>query len=335
MLSPSIAEVKQMEKNQKPLVSIVIPVYNGANYMREAIDSALTQSYDNTEVIVVNDGSRDSGATDAIARSYGEQIRYFTKENGGVSSALNTGIRNMRGEYFSWLSHDDLYLPDKIRSQVEVLSALGRDDVVAICAARTINSESKEISSVASGKAEWTKRAVGEVISWENALCDVIDNGSYNGCSLMIPRGAFAKAGEFDESLRYCQDLLMWMRIFLAGYGLVRTPGTHVCNRVHEKQLTQTGKVLFHADSEKMGAQIIPLLADKASREYNFLMSYARYNAKYDNPPVVDSILRAGAEKKLFTPAEIVSVRALSAYGKVRPLVRKAYYRIFRNMKTA
>ena len=67
------------EKNS-PLVSIVIPVYNGSNYMREAIDSALAQTYENIEVIVVNDGSRDDGATELIAKEYGNRIRYIYKE---------------------------------------------------------------------------------------------------------------------------------------------------------------------------------------------------------------------------------------------------------------
>ncbi len=79
----------------QPLVSIVIPVYNGSNYMREAIDSALAQSYERVEVIVVNDGSTDD--TEQIALSYGERIRYFRKENGGVSSALNLGIKGNEG----------------------------------------------------------------------------------------------------------------------------------------------------------------------------------------------------------------------------------------------
>ena len=91
-----------------PKVSIIIPVYNGANYVSEAIDSALAQTYKNIEIIVVNDGSSDDGATEKIAKSYGDRIRYFAKENGGVSSALNFGIRQMTGEWFSWLSHDDL-----------------------------------------------------------------------------------------------------------------------------------------------------------------------------------------------------------------------------------
>ena len=106
-------------RTDNPLVSIVIPVYNGSNYLAQAIDSALGQTYPNCEVLVVNDGSDDGGATAELALGYGEKIRYFEKENGGVATALNLGIRQMRGEYFAWLSHDDLYKPEKIELQVK------------------------------------------------------------------------------------------------------------------------------------------------------------------------------------------------------------------------
>ena len=75
-----------MLKQFTPNVSIVIPVYNGSNYVREAIDSALSQTYKNIEIIVVNDGSTDD--TDEICKSYGNKIRYFKKENGGVSTEI-------------------------------------------------------------------------------------------------------------------------------------------------------------------------------------------------------------------------------------------------------
>ena len=73
-----------------PKVSVIIPVYNGSNYMREAIDSALAQTYKNIEIIVVNDGSTDN--TEEIALSYGDKIKYYSKENGGVATALNFAI---------------------------------------------------------------------------------------------------------------------------------------------------------------------------------------------------------------------------------------------------
>ena len=107
--------------NNSPLVSIVIPVYNGANFLKEAIESALAQTYANIEILVVNDGSTDEGKTRNIALSYGDKIRYFEKVNGGVSSALNLGIKEMKGEYFSWLSHDDVYFPKKIETQIKFL----------------------------------------------------------------------------------------------------------------------------------------------------------------------------------------------------------------------
>ena len=108
----------------EPKISIVIPAYNASNYLAEAIDSALSQTYKNVEIIVVNDGSPDDGATAKVAAKYGDKIRYFEKPNGGSASALNVGIANMTGEWFSWLSHDDLYEPKKLEKQIEYINSL-------------------------------------------------------------------------------------------------------------------------------------------------------------------------------------------------------------------
>lgn len=102
-----------------PFISIVIPVYNGGNYLCDAINSALAQKYSRYEVIVVNDGSTDN--TEEICLSYGDKIRYFDKTNSGVSSALNLGLREMRGDYFTWLAHDDVFYPDKLKLQINAL----------------------------------------------------------------------------------------------------------------------------------------------------------------------------------------------------------------------
>ena len=132
-------------KNFHPLVSIIIPVYNGSNYLKEAIDSALAQTYDNIEIIVVNDGSNDEGKTEAVALAYGDKIRYFSKPNGGTSTALNVGIRNMRGEYFSWLSHDDQYYKDKIACQIEELSKLENKNTIMMSDLDGIDENYKKI----------------------------------------------------------------------------------------------------------------------------------------------------------------------------------------------
>src|SRR3989441_7830895 len=104
-----------------PVVSVVIPVYNGERYLADAIQSVLDQTYQNLEVIVVDDGSRDGSA--AVAKRFGEAIRYVHRANGGVCKARNTGIAVARGTYLAFLDQDDLWLPDKLAAQVAYLDS--------------------------------------------------------------------------------------------------------------------------------------------------------------------------------------------------------------------
>ena len=178
----------------KPLVSIVIPVYNGSNYLREAIESALGQSYENIEVLVINDGSDDDGKSAEIAKSYGDRIRYFCKDNGGVASALNLGIREMRGKYFSWLSHDDVYYPHKIENQIEFLKTM-RADVILYSNFEYVDKNSEYISNY------WV-----EIFDPKYFLYYLATEGPVHGCTLLIPRKCFDDVGLFNEDLVTTQD---------------------------------------------------------------------------------------------------------------------------------
>src|SRR5688500_15980831 len=100
-------------------VSIVIPVHNGREFLARSIDSALAQTHRNIEVIVVNDGSDDGGATDEIARQDGERITYLTQAHRGVAAAINNALEHITGRFFCWLDQDDEHLPDKTTSQVK------------------------------------------------------------------------------------------------------------------------------------------------------------------------------------------------------------------------
>ena len=314
------------EQKNLPFVSIIIPVYNGANYLNEAIDSALSQTYENIEILVVNDGSTDN--TENIALSYGDRIRYFKKENGGVSSALNLGIREMKGEYFSWLSHDDKYTPDKIKNQVELLNICD-GKAIALCATQQIDKNSKEI--ITKRKNPFTS---GEIVSWQKGLRKLILNGSFNGCALLIPKIALEENGLFDESLRYSQDRLMWIKILLNKYKLVYSDKKDALLRVHDKQLTQTGRSCFHHDSVIIGDLLLEDLAQNSSKEYNFLYYFAVCNAKYGNPAVVKKYIEKGKEKRLIGFYKIVKLKLIAVYGKIRPLIRKIYYKLFKKVKT-
>ena len=185
-------------------ISIIIPVYNGSNFLANAIDSALAQYYHDIEIIVINDGSNDQEKTKYIALSYGDKIKYFEKENGGVASALNFGISKMTGVFFSWLSHDDLYTPDKVSKQIEYLSKndLNTEATILFSNYHLIDFDSNIFytSTLEPGKPSQFR-------SWLTAY-------SYlNGCTLLIPKTLFDKTGFFNERLKHTQDYDLWFRM--------------------------------------------------------------------------------------------------------------------------
>lgn len=229
----------------EPLVSVVIPVYRGEPYLKEAIESCLAQTYKNIEIIVVNDGSDDDGRTDEIARSFGDKIRYYSKENGGASSALNLGIQKMRGEWFAWLSHDDLFLPEKTQKQIAAVSKLD-DKVCAVrCTTASIDENGDPVFR--------PQRKVEGYFSSEKMmeLHSLKEVGLY-GCTLLIHRDIFNKCGGFDESLRAVQDEDLWNKIMYSGYSFVSLPDVLVKNRVHRGQATNRYRDLFEREHYEM-----------------------------------------------------------------------------------
>lgn len=314
-----------------PLVSIIIPVYNGSNYMREAIDSALAQTYPNIEIIVVNDGSCDQGATAEIARSYGEKIRYYEKENGGVSSALNRGIQEMNGEYFSWLSHDDVYEADKIEKQVSAIfeNALPENTLV-YCNSMQINAQSEAISFSKSVS------AFSPLVLYHSCdvLTELLCGRTFNGCCLLIPRKALTESGLFNENLRFCQDAFMWYQIFMRDYSLFGIDDVLVKNRVHGGQLTQTGQTLFRKECSEMSEILVEQFVAVSTKEKNFLKLYLTSDAKHFRFKRVREIIAEGKKHKLLSSTTALKAYALCAYGKIRPYIRKLYYQLFKRVKT-
>lgn len=265
------------KSNFHPKVSIVIPVYNGSNYLEEAIDSALSQTYDNVEVIVVNDGSNDNGKTDKICKSYGDKIRYFVKENGGVATALNKGIEEMKGEYFSWLSHDDIYYPNKIEEQIKILETLEEKNVILYMDWESIDENGKFISKDILDHKLLTEKP-------EYALL----RGRINGITLLIPKKAFKEYGLFDTSLRTTQDYDMWIRMF-PKHQFVHIPKILTKTRIHSSQDTVTNPKVI-SEGNELWTRMIKLIPKERrieleGTEYNFLkemLKHLRYSPYED-----------------------------------------------------
>jgi glycosyltransferase involved in cell wall biosynthesis len=204
-----------------PPVSVIIPVFNGTNYLREAIDSVLAQTYSNIELVVVDDGSVDS--TWDIIESYGSRVRGFHKENGGVGSALNWGISNAQGEYIAWLSHDDIFLPTKIACQVNYLlmhpeyDACYTDFVVMDVQGKLIHTY----------HLPWYPR--------QDIPRQFLRNMYINGSTTLINKHLFELAGGFNEQRAFTQDMDMWIRISeYSGFGHI--PQVLLKSRSHPEQ---------------------------------------------------------------------------------------------------
>jgi glycosyltransferase involved in cell wall biosynthesis len=234
----------------KPMVTIVIPVFNGGEYLAEAIESALAQTYDPIEIVVVNDGSTDSGETEQVARRFEPKIRYFEKQNGGVSSALNFGIAHASGEYISWLSHDDAYYEDKISKQMSLLDSLSIKRVVLYSNLTIMDSNSKCY-------AEFSNPPVAPSRFYEALLGGMVVESLFkhpqfglNGCTTLIPKVAFAEVGDFDPIKRATQDYDMWFRMNTK-FDFIGMPDRLLKSRVHKGQGThQLGSAMAKEVSE-------------------------------------------------------------------------------------
>ena len=113
-------QVVRMSKPKSPLVSVIVPVYNGQETACRAVDSALEQTYLEREIIVVDDGSTDSSVE--LLRGYGRRIQLIPQKHRGISITGNTGLRAARGEYIALLDCDDTWIPEKLQLQVEILN---------------------------------------------------------------------------------------------------------------------------------------------------------------------------------------------------------------------
>jgi glycosyltransferase involved in cell wall biosynthesis len=210
-----------------PLVSVVIPVYRGSDFLTQAIDSVLSQTYTNLEIIVVNDGSNDGDATEAVALAYGHRIRYFSKPNGGVATALNRAIAEARGDYISWLSHDDLYTPNKLATQIAHLSALP----VEVRANTILYSDFAIFTDTpeAAVRVRLPETPPAQFRYWITTV------SSLHGCTLLIPKAAFVQCGNFNEALRTTQDYDLWFRM-AEHFRFVHQPECLVYARQHAAQ---------------------------------------------------------------------------------------------------
>jgi glycosyltransferase involved in cell wall biosynthesis len=193
-----------MTESSEQLVTVVIPAYNAAAFIRQAIDSVLTQTWPLREILVIDDGSTD--ATGQVLEDYGDSVRVVHKPNGGLSSARNRGIREAEGDLIAFLDADDRWLPDKLARQVKLMA--DHPDI-GFCSTKTlVETPDGEPSG------EWACPIVQDTLLKTLFLQNGAIPGS--GSGVMARRKLFDLVGLFDESLRSLEDIDMWMRLAAA-----------------------------------------------------------------------------------------------------------------------
>ena len=246
ILYESYIQSLNKKENFNPKVSVIIPAYNASDYLADAIDSALAQTYQNIEIIVVNDGSTDNGATRKIAESYGNKIKYYEKENGGVSSALNYGIQKMTGQYFAWLSHDDLMDKDHIEKLVDFVSYKENEYKIPYSNFKIIDENGLlKINETIIAQLNCSDYKTSITHNYYSLL-----KGEINGGSVLIPKEAFTSYGLFDETLRISQERDMWNRL-MKKYKFINIPFDTASIRQHSKQVTNQSKKVIEETNQK------------------------------------------------------------------------------------
>ena len=213
-----------------PNVSVIIPTYNRANYVAEAITSALAQTQPPREVIVVDDGSTDDTAN-ALA-GFGDRIQVITQSNGGSSAARNAALSVAQGEFVAWLDSDDVWLPEKLARQLEAAHHWP-DAALIHTRCYVIDAESRQRPLPADDEPEIDCLE-------EDALERIIHHCYPNTSSCLIRHSALDTVGGFDPSWAFAEDWELNLRL------AERFPFAYVaerltCYRIHAQSKTADG----------------------------------------------------------------------------------------------
>lgn len=183
------------------LVSVIIPAYNYARFLPQAIDSVLAQTYAPVEIIVVDDGSQDD--SQAVLNAYGTRIRWVSQHNQGVAAARNHGTRLSQGSYLAFLDADDYWLPTKLERQMELYA---RDPELGLthCGVGEFDDQQGVLRQRQEGMAGWVGR---ELLLLERPV--ILGGGS----GLVLPRALFEAVGGFDERLSTSADWDLFHRV--------------------------------------------------------------------------------------------------------------------------
>lgn len=292
-------------------VSIVLPVYNGEDYVAESINSVIEQTYNNWELIIVNDCSTDN--TLRICQSIAKddpRIRIISnKENQKLPNSLNVGFREATGEYYTWTSDDNIYMPSAIASLVDVLEQ--NTDAIMVYSDYSIIDDEGNIQSV---------------VNLQDP--QYIVAGNVCGACFLYTAEIAKEVGEYDDTLFLAEDYDYWMRIYRHGR-IVHINDNLYFYRRHSNSLTEKKKAFIQEQTYK-------------ALEKNFLPLYyeARKNGLtyrlFDNICIRAELHKSETKEVLFTVDKRyrLYLRKRKIKGYIKELIKSTVlYKCVRRMK--
>lgn len=215
-----------------PKVTVLIPTYNRAPYLSDAIWSVLGQIYKNFEVIVIDDGSTDN-TCQLIYSIHDHRIRYLHQSHRGISAALNAGIRLARGLYIARLDSDDLWLPHMLETLVPVLDAMPEVGVV-YAKGQAMDNRGRRLAHI-QGRGERFPGDILRSLAYDDCTCNI---------ALVARRVCFDRVGLYDEALIANEDWDMWLRV-ARHYRFAFVDKVVACIRWHNDNLTGLASAHF------------------------------------------------------------------------------------------
>ncbi len=220
-----------MDESNMPLASVIIPTYNGEAFIREAVGSALAQTYPNIEIMVVDDGSTDGTRKQLEDFIKDGRIKYVFQQNAGPGVARNTGIRNTSGELIALLDHDDLWMPEKIEKQVRYMLENPRVDIV-FCNGCCFDDKRKD-----------ELRPVHDVSEKFEGLdfFEMFDKGLQTlPTAVVFKRRAIELTGDFINGIDGGEDWDMWFRMAAKGLKFAYVVDMLFKRRLHSANMTNS-----------------------------------------------------------------------------------------------
>lgn len=249
-----------------PIVTVLMSVYNGEKYLRKAIDSILNQTFTDFEFLIIDDGSTDTTTWHILSEYAAQDARVFlirNEKNIGLAKSLNKGLAVARGKYIARMDADDISLPDRFSTQIEIMET-NRVDVCGT-AVQIIDSDSNIIGII----------GPKEIVDSDLPASILDESTCLLHPTVIMTRSALEEVGGYKPYIRYAQDFDLWARMFLAGKKAIVIPIPLVQYRQHPSQIsTALREDQAHYVSIVIKEYISSLLSNRATEHVSSLVDF-------------------------------------------------------------